>query len=343
MCYPHSDMGIERVQTIAPSSAVESLVLDHLEPDPNIARRLSPSLAFRHCALPVAEGDQRLTVAMADPADSTARQAVVNALGRESCLVQGDATVIKAALYQIWSEMERLHKRVLVSVPTTRSVDGVGSYVEYVGSLLGADLDYCLGETTLDALVEKAAGDYEMVIYGASRPWTDEFLCSEGAGCRTLDRVSVPVLVAHCPRQPLRRLLLIVQGAASDHNAADWAVRLATSSGAAVTVLAVVPSVSAVYGLSRPAGGVAELLSTDTVLGRQMRHIAQRLVDMDIECTLRLRHGPPMCEIRREAVKRMYDLVVVSVAPQGGLRCWGTGQSPVSLLGLLDRPMLMAG
>lgn len=328
------------MQTITASSVAESLVLDHLEPDPNVARRLSPSLAFRHCALPVAEGDQRLTVAMADPADSTARQAVVNALGRESCLVQGDATVINAALYQIWSEMERLHSRVLVSVPTARSVDGVGSYVEYVGSLLGADLDYCLGETTLDALVEKAAGDYEMVIYGASRPWTDE---SEGAGCRTLDRVSVPVLLAHCPRQPLRRLLLIVQGTASDHNAADWALRLASSSGAAVTVLAVVPSVSAVYGLPRPEGGVAELLSTDTVLGRRMRHIAQRLVDMDIECTLCLRHGPPMCEIRREAVKRTYDLVVVSVAPPGGPRCWGVGQSPVSLLGLLDRPMLMAG
>jgi len=238
--------------------------------------------------------------------------------------------------------MNRLHKRVLVSVPTTRSVDEVESYGEYVGSLLGADLDYCLGETTLGALVEKAAGDYEMVIYGPSRPWTDEFLRSEGENCRTLDRVSVPVLLAHYPRQPLRRLLLIVQGAASDQNAADWALRLASSSGAAVTALAVVPPVSVVHARSRPEGGVAELLSTDTVLGRRMRHIAQRLVDKDIECTLRLRHGPIMGEIRREALKRMYDLVVVSVALQGGPRCWGVGQSPVSLLRLLDRPMLIA-
>ncbi len=239
-------------------------------------------------------------------------------------------------------EMDRLHKRVLVSVPTNRSVDGVKSYIEYVGSLLSADLDYCLGETTLDALVESAAGDYDMVIYGASRPWTDEFLCSEGGNCRTLHRLSVPVLVAHRPCQPLRRLLLIVQDAASDHNAADWALRLATSSGAAVTVLAVVPPVSVVYGLSRPKGGVAELLSTDTVLGRRIRHLTQRLVDKDIECTLRLRHGPPMGEIRREALRRMYDLVVVSVASQGEPRSWGVGQSPVSLLRLLDRPMLIA-
>jgi hypothetical protein len=34
----------------------QSLVLDHLDPDPTVARRLSPSLAFRHRALPVAPG-----------------------------------------------------------------------------------------------------------------------------------------------------------------------------------------------------------------------------------------------------------------------------------------------
>lgn len=284
------------------------------------------------------------------------------ALRKEPCVVRGNGMGLELAPSWTWRDMDLRDTPVLVSVPASSPGDEVKLYVEYVGNLLSADLDYCSEGTGLDTLLERAMGNYALAIYGKAGRALDERPGLEGGdhrageclpgdcltghclttSCVTTNCLPIPLLVAHRPRQPLKRLLLIVQGAASDRKAANWALRLAASSGAKVTALAVVPPNSAVNGFSRFEGGLAELLSADTVLGCQMRHIAQRLVDEGIECTLRLRQGPPMREIRREAAERAYDLVVVAVAPHGATRRWHFGEPPVSVLRLLDRPTLIA-
>ena len=45
------------------------LTLDELTADRELARRLPPDLAWRYHALPLAEDNGRVTVAMADPDD----------------------------------------------------------------------------------------------------------------------------------------------------------------------------------------------------------------------------------------------------------------------------------
>ncbi len=340
--YLVDEMSTESAKAGAASSTAESLVLDHLEPDLDIARRLPPSLAFRYGVLPLAETEQHLTVAMVDPNDTQALRAVTGALGTELCIVQGDAMAIDRALSRIWRDMGRRDVHILVSVSPNCLGNGVKPYVEYVAELLDADVDYCPDGSTLDGFVEQATDDYELMICGTCGGGSDGRYWLETGRDWAADHLSIPLLVAHRPRQPLRRVLLIVQGSSSDHRAADWALRLAGSSGAAVTALAIVPPASTAGRLSRLEGGLAELLSADEVLGRRMRHIAQRLVDGDIRCTLRLRQGPPAREIRREAVGRVYDLVVVGVAGQGTARFPYSDESLVPLLRLLDRPTLIA-
>ena len=69
-------------------------------------------------------------------------------------------------------------------------------------------------------------------------------------------------------------------------------MRLARPSAAAVTVLAVVPPVPAMYqGLSRMEQSVAALLTTDTTLGRQMHQVVRRLAECKVDGTLRLAPG----------------------------------------------------
>jgi nucleotide-binding universal stress UspA family protein len=96
------------------------------------------------------------------------------------------------------------------------------------------------------------------------------------------------------------------------------------------------------HGLSRLEGGLAELLSGNTALGRQMRRVARQLVDRSIEGKLRIRQGAPAWEVRREAVEGEHDLVVVAAVPQDRLRRLLLGDLATSILRVLDRPVLIA-
>jgi nucleotide-binding universal stress UspA family protein len=336
-------MGEEHLRESSESHSALPLILDHLEPDPVVARRLSPGLAFRHRALPVAEMDHRVTVAMADPSDTVARDAVAIALGAEPCIVQSDPAVIAVHLSQIWQEAEQHPPNVLAYVPSSPDAEAVRLYAEYLGDLLGACLGYVSGECSLSALIETATHDYDLLICGEPDQSFVDRLLRGNPGRRALDRLPTSLLFVRRPHWSLRRLLLVVQGEASDDDAVDWALCLAGSGGATVTVLAVVPPVPAMYkGLSRLEGGLAELLTTDTALGRQMRCVAQQLVDRGIEGKLHLRQGAPVWEVRREAAEGGYDLIAVAAPHRDGLRRWFLGELTTSLLRVVDRPLLIA-
>jgi nucleotide-binding universal stress UspA family protein len=300
-------------------------------------------LAFRHRALPVAEADHCVTVAMADPSDTPARVAVAGALGAEPCVVQSDPAAIAIHLSQIWRQRDQSPPNLLAYVPTGPHAEEVRLYAQYVGHLLSACLDYVPGECTLNTVIERARHDYELVIWGEPDQSFVDRVLQRAPGRRALDRLPTSLLFGRRPHRSLTRLLLVVQGEASDDEAADWTLRLAGSSGAVVTVLAVVPPVPAMYhGLPRLEGGLPELLTADTPLGRQMRRVAQRLVDSGIEGKLHLRQGAPVWEVRREAAKGGYDLIAVAAAPQDGLRRWLLGELATSLLRVIDQPVLIA-
>jgi nucleotide-binding universal stress UspA family protein len=318
------------------------LILDHLEPDPVVARRLSPGLAFRHRALPVAETGHRVTVVMADPSDTAGRAAVAVALGTEPCVVQSDPAAIDLQLSQIWPDVDQRPMNLLAYVPGGPHGEEVRLYAEYVSGLLSACLDYVSDDCPFPALIETAS-DYELVICGEPDQSFVDRLLRGALGRRALDLLPNSLLLVRRPHWSLRRLLLVVQGEASDDEATDWVLRLAASSGASVTALAVVPPVPAMYhGLSRLEGGLAELLTAGTVLGRQMRRVAKQLVDENIEGKLQLREGAPAWEIRREAVEGGHDLVAVAAAPLNGLRSWLLGELATSLFRVIDRPLLIA-
>ncbi len=96
------------------------------------------------------------------------------------------------------------------------------------------------------------------------------------------------------------------------------------------------------HGLARMEGGLAELLTTDTALGRQMRRVARQLVEGQVEGALRLRQGAPDWEIRREVVEGQFDLLVIAMAAKDRVRQWALGDLVVSLTCLVDRPILVA-
>ncbi len=298
--------------------------------NPEVARRLPFDLACRYQALPVAEDDGHLTVAMAHPDNMEARQAILAALpptspcrsdlpvpaqhrtdrssgdrmaaGLPSCpatslcpvgmvgtgsepeenargmsvyLVRGDPVVIDSLLADVWPGRPRRALRLLVvdiasSEVTVQGQVGLHDYVQALGRLLGAEIDYVT--------------------------------CDNAAS-------------ASQPGQ-LRRLLLVVQ---SDDEPADsaalaCAVRLARLSGATVTVLAVVPP--------GPENGLATLLTTQSTAVGQA---AQQLVQAGIAATLRLRQGSLDRQLHREVIETDYDLVLIGSRPILAFGPQGTG------------------
>jgi nucleotide-binding universal stress UspA family protein len=328
------------------------LSLDNLVVNPKLARRFSPDLARRFHALPIAEYDGRVTVAMANPEDGEARTAVMMVLGPASYMVRVDPTTIEALINSVWSNADRPALRMLVCAGPSSTDDAVFKYADNVGELLGARVQRM--DCTEESLVSDAeTGNVEcdLALFELhNHPYLHRLLTqprdratSEPPPGSKDEAIPFAVLVAGQPRWPVGKILTIISGEEADRAAVDWMVRLAQASHSAVTTLAVLPQASAIPSRhASEAEGLSILLTANTPLGQRMREIAQHLVEWEIEGTLRLRQGPPEWQIRRELLQGDYDLIVVAAMPQGRWLSHLEGDLASSLLRWTDRPVLIA-
>jgi nucleotide-binding universal stress UspA family protein len=313
-------LGVLRMVQNDLMNITSSVVRDRLPMTPELVRRLPFDLAWRYRALPLAEERGRVTVAVADPDDVRARDAIRTALGPDSCVVRGDPLAIDALLAEVWGDVARCRPTLRVCACPESLTDELWSYAETLADLMGGRLSRAIAAGEADALTNDGLSDCDLVVVGnGSHSLIRRVLSLPVAECAAPcggSPASFGVLAAHQPRLPLERILLVLCGGASDGAAVDWALRLAGPSGAAVTVLAVVPSVQAMYhGLSRMEQSLRSLLSTDTELARQMRQAARRLVEWDVCSTLRLRQGGPEQQICREMVEGDYQLAIIATRP----------------------------
>jgi MshEN domain/Universal stress protein family len=303
------------------------LALDDPTLVPALARRLPPNLAFRYHALPVAEDKGTITVAMADPDDAAAREAITAALGAQAYVVRGAPERIDALLAEIWPEVAHPALHWLVCAPA----GGAQAYVQYIDGLLGSRPDtLASGED----LIEQARHGCELILL-----WEPDLDLIEQALSNTRDAACPALLAVRCPRLPLRKVLLIVGGEASEDISVRWTVRLARPSGAAVTVLAVAPAApGAALGAPHLERGMPALLATDTALGRQMRRVARRLQNWGIDGRLRLREGSLGQQVQLEVAAEDYDMIIAA-AELGDGELAGEVIGP--LLWQADRPLLV--
>jgi nucleotide-binding universal stress UspA family protein len=291
------------------------LALDKLSINPKLARRLPPALAFRYHALPLAKERGRITVAMADPNDSTARAAVAEALGSKPYVVQGDQTAIDELLAELWPEAMCHALRLLVYHQASRLALEVQDYAHYLCELLDGHLsdfqDVMPPEGSFGDFVQEAKRGYDLVIFGEPDQSAVERLLCGPAELKASELMPCSVLI--------------------------------TPNNAAVTVLAVVPDMPAMCspGAYRQSN-MAIWLASDTSLGRQLRQIAQRLRNWGTEGTLRFRQGAPEQQIQYEVVEGDYDLIVMAADDTSWWSRRLLGELVTPLLRGTDRPVLIA-
>ncbi len=237
---------------------------------------------------------------------------------------------------------------LLVCTHVSSFPDELLAYARVLSGLLNAEfssfsLDFGsdLNCYTIAQTVDRVG--YDMVIWGEPDQTLGQRMLCGPTYQRATELINSSLLVVRKPRWPLRRLLLIIQGEKTDETAVDWIVRLAQPSGARVTVLAVVPPVPVMYyGCTRMQQGLDALLTTDTVLGRQMQRMAQQLVGSQVDATLQLREGAPDRQIQQEVSEGDYDLVTVAARPRSWWRRWVLGDWVSPLLSWAVRPVLVA-
>jgi nucleotide-binding universal stress UspA family protein len=327
------------------------LALDNLEADPRLARRIPMQLARRFHALPVAEKDGRVTVAMADPDDQKARTAIQTALGLSSFLVRMDCAEVDALIDAAWNTDDRQDIQMLVCTAPGLQPNRFTQYAEQMSNLLQATphwLEEIEPNRTPEA--ERFLAQYNLMLFDSmNHPAFRRLLVDPSSpGLRVRPaaaaegRDSFACLIARRPRWPLQKILLLISGEEEDGAAVDWMLRIARASHSTVTALAVVPPAPAMYSQrSALAQALPTLLSTNTTMGWRMRNTARLLVEWGIEGTLRLRQGPPDWQIRRELAEKEYDLVVVGTRPHQQWARWLEGNTLHTLLRCSRQPVLI--
>jgi nucleotide-binding universal stress UspA family protein len=325
---------------------VQHLALDSLAIIPRLARRLPPTLAYRYHALPLAEDNSCVTVAMANPDDAAARAAIAAALDTTLYIVKADASAIDRLLTQVWPEETRDPLRLLVYHQASPIAGEVQDYAKYLADLLDGHLiDFQMVASTDAAFSDltQVAHGYDLVVFGEPDQSLVERLLSGPADLKASELVPTSVLIARRPRWPLRRMLLITRGYETDNVAVDWIIRLAPSSNAAVTVLAVLPDMPAMCNqATRMQCGLADWLATDTPLGRQLRRISRRLVNWETESMLRFRQGSPERQLQCEVTERNHDLIVIAADHTSWWSRRLLGELVTPLLRWVDWPVLIA-
>ena len=320
------------------------LILDSLVADPALARQLPAHLARRYHALPIAQHQGRITVAMADPDDPAALHAITSALGAPArqgtdpsgvFVVRSEQATIDALVAEIWEDPAENRPAILVWPGISPRSDEVLAYGQALGRLLDVEpVARILAAAPLEGLVEAGGGQEVLAVLGDD---------SRAQIWRPLERLPVSLLLVRRPTWPLRKLLLVIQGRVEDGAALAWSVRLARPAGAEVIILAVVPPVPAMYaGLDGMGHDLPAIIHSETALGRSLRQAARWLVNWEVAGTVRLRQGVPELEVLQEAGDGPYDLVAAGIDRQGNpLERLATGLAS-GLLGRLEVPLLLA-
>ena len=323
------------------------LGIDKIKPNPALAARLPADVARRYHALPLTEADGEITVAMADPDDAEACQAITRMLGASTYLVQADPELIDRLIAEMYLPGGDLHPSMLVWSPDQQVARTLAPFVQNLAEVLTAQwTQSIIPETdqkmipTLTKQIRKTHAD--LLLYPIEELKQNERRTITSVQEELLDKLSISQLITTNLHWPIKRLLLIVRNEVCDDPAIQWALKIAGPSAAQITVLPITMRISGVYRLgTNLEPNLVNLLNPSTELGQKLRRISRLLVDNRIETTLKFREEPAYWQIRWEVNEGDYDMLIIGREPRNPYMRGLVGELVKPLLGWIDRPILI--
>lgn len=283
---------------------------------------------------------------MSNPSAPAARRGTAEMMETNPFRIPADSEAIYAPRFEAGWNAQKPETRFLVC----EAMDGFEAFNIFAcnfGAPFLAEME-CIrfGEREdrfLECIAGKVDEGYGLLMLGPRAFSCRQHLFAAPLYKKIAKKLSLSLLVVPTIRWPISRILVLVQGEQKDEAAVDWGVRLARANNGDVTLLPILPPVPVLYqGLGRTGSGLPELLSTETMLGQNLRRAAARLVAEDLGGTLRLHHGLQEMQIRIELLEQDHDLIVVGTEDPHWFRKATFGPNLCHLVQWADRPVLLA-
>ena len=285
------------------------LPLSEIDLDVPLGRRLPRHLAYYHLALPVAEDENEITVALAQPDNLTVRQVIQAALGFTIVPVQSSDTEIKAALDRIWEGAEAASGGVWVWAEDARQQVALAKFVERTVSGLYPHLSIQTSEAAdVQAMLDAArTANAALVIAQADAPETRRTLLLNAPAAIWLTRDL---------SQPPSQLLSVLRGNIPDRQLLDWLPPLIHHHSAQTVVLAAAEPASTASG-SPLFSRFTSLLTPEDVRGAHLAELRRALADLGVAGRLHVREGTLAEVMIAEINESPYDLLVMAAEASG--------------------------
>jgi nucleotide-binding universal stress UspA family protein len=200
------------------------------------------------------------------------------------------------------------------------------------------------GEPVHQILDRTSKSKYDLAVIGAR--WAGavgEYWRSKKT-YEVIKTIQPPVLVAIGERKQLKRFLVCTGGKEFIEPAVEFTGKLATATGASVTLLHVMAEPPVLYAdLVLLEEDVARLLESKSELGTNLRRQKRELDRLGVSAEVHLRHGIVIDQVFEEVREGDYDLIVTGTSQARGLlRHYIMGDLTRSILNRADVPVLVA-
>lgn len=321
------------------------MTIDVIDSSPRLASKLPSYLARQYHAIPIASDKKSVTVAMSNPEDPIARQAIRSAIMSPATLVKADSTIIDSLIAKCYSEMSNTPLKFLAWTRDEQVNPVNMAYILSFTKLLNADLTWFEPSDKKREAYSSLVADIDtlntdLLISPCPPDSLQQRLALVPGEKKILHHCSTSLLSLKTPRWPIRHILLVLQDHHIDGAAVEWTIRLARASEASLTILPVIPAVPVLYaGMQYD---LPKLLSSNCQFGSHLHQISRRLVDWEIQGTIKLRGESPEWQIYWEVDGGDNDLIIIGANLQNQFRGLVMEDLVLPLLSWVNIPVLIA-
>ncbi len=282
------------------------LSLSHIEMDPELARRLPRRLAYYHLALPIAEDDDQVTIAMAYPENHRVVEVIQTALGTPVIPVRSHADDIRRVLDTVWQPQDDIERTGLVCWTLDETnASALYSYGEGIATALALTQSLNAAPNT-EAFIEHIREPRPaLVLCQTTEPKTHSDL---------LTHVSTSIMMLRGSYSPPKRILHVLRGHTPDKRTLDWVIPIAQHYDAQITLLVAATAVEPRRG--------NPLMSdfASLILPEHPAHVmeyGQMLASMNLHGRIRVTNGLLEDGLQQTLEAEPYDLVAIATENNG--------------------------
>ncbi|MFO7662599.1 MAG: hypothetical protein R6X18_08385 [Chloroflexota bacterium] len=268
--------------------------------NPDLLTRVSQKLARYYLAVPLAEENGQVTVVTAHPENKAALWVLRRLLDADIVPIASSEAAVQEAINRIYVTSSPDDQTIVTWTDDPTQAANVKETATVFSRLLDQPVTYIEGVLPIDNGRIVAEGEECSLFVIGTANETTRFHLLRGSPASILLVRGVP--------QPIKKILIVLRGYASDHQTISRALPFLAHEGAEATVLPLMRMTR--WRMDQPLAGYAPArVHLETCLSG--------LIQANVEVSLRLRQGNPVEQIISELEHSQYDLLLIAAEARG--------------------------